>query len=423
MRSMNRATSRVKKMISVDVFPEFSAKVRRAVLSPLGFLCLAALLSLGLGLLLHPRVFTLFGVIAGCAVLGVMVPWLSMAGVSGCLNFSRARVTEGDTVSAEVTVTNRLAWPVWGLTVSKQTAGHDPKHEARLAAVPGRRRSSHSWTFTPPCRGVYPVGRATLSTGFPFGLWHSRSDITVERELLVWPTTFPVGPPPVGSGEEQVDGNVSRNKVGTSGDVLGVRPYRRGDSTRRIHWAQSAKHDRLIVCELQSNTRSMIQIVLDVNPDSHVGDGPDGSLEWAIRVAASMAKDWLEAGAVVGLVHGGGEIPPMGGTTHTTRILDSLARVTPTPKVNLGDLLACPKCRSFREGVQVIVTTGKGMAPSHCGHCRDAHQRWVVLGHNGFTDDPQGDVIRPTGTWLWLDSPDRVPARLRSGWEEAVHGS
>ena len=423
MPTPSRPASLLQKLLAVDVFPEFSVKVRRAVLSPLGFLCLAALLSLALGLLLHPRVFTLFGVIAGCAVVGVMVPRLTVVGLTGSLKFARARATEGESVAAEITVTNRLPWPAWGLTVSGREGQESGEDGARLSAVPGRRLSAHEWEFAPPCRGVYPVGIPTIGTAFPFGLWQARRDVSVERELIVWPKTYPVGPPPTFGGEEQPDGNVSRNKVGTSGDVLGVRPYRRGDSPRRIHWAQSAKHDRLIVCELQSNARPVIQIVLDVNPGVHAGAGGDGSLEWAVRVAASMAKGWLDDGAMVGLVHAGDEIAPTGGASHTARIMDSLARVTPASATNLGDLLACPKCRSFREGVQVIVTTDAGMSPLACGHCRDGHQRWVVLGRAGFAEDGAEAKDRPGDAWLWLDSPRSVPGRLRSGWEEAVHGS
>ncbi len=410
-------------LVTADHFPGFSARVRRIVLSPLGFLSLAACLSLALGLLLHPRVLTLFATIAAVATLGVMIPWVSAAGLGGSLRFSRHRVTEGEAVTAELTLTNRLPWPLWGLSVSDRTANTEPQPEVKLSAAPGRSQSTQCWAFTPPCRGGYPAGRPAVVTGFPFGLWHVESAITVGRSLVVWPRTYPVGPPPLSDGEEQVEGNVSRNKVGSSGEVLGVRPYRRGDLPRRIHWPQSAKRDQLIVCELQSNARPVIQIVLDLHPKVHAGVGPDSTLEWAVRVAASMASGWLEAGAMVGLALSGKDIPATGGSAQRTRILDTLALAAPAPGHPLADVLALPNCRSFRDGVQVIITTDRGMTGSPRGSDPDGRRRWVVLACVGFTDGGGPAAVSLPAAWLTLDSPHSVPERLRSGWREAVHGS
>ena len=65
---------------------------------------------------------------------------------------------------------------------------------------------------------------------------------------------------------------LARDRPGTWGDVLGVRPYRRGDVLRRIHWPQSARHGQLVVCEVQAS-RPSVQIVLDTHPESHWARG------------------------------------------------------------------------------------------------------------------------------------------------------
>jgi uncharacterized protein (DUF58 family) len=170
-------------------------------------------------------------------------------------------------------------------------------------------------------------------------LWEAKRELAVDAPLVVWPRTFPVGPIPPVSGDRQVEGNVTRSKVGTNGDVLGLRPYRRGDLPRRIHWGQSARQDRLIVCELEANSRPMIQIVVDADPSVHVGNGPASSREWAIRLAASFAKGWLEDGAQVGLAWGGHDVAPTSGQSQACRILDALARNTSHMRQNRW-----PKC-------------------------------------------------------------------------------
>jgi len=221
-----------------------------------------------------------------------------------------------------------------------------------------------------------------------------------------------------------VEGNVSRSKVGTNGDVMGVRPYRRGDSPRRIHWGQSAKHDRLVVCELESNSRPVIQLVLDADPGVHVGVGPDSSREWAIRVVASFAKGWLEDGAQVGLAWGGHDIPPASGGSQLHKILDALAGLPAETPQPLADVLSCPKCRGFREGLQVIVTTDRTHAHGGCGACESEDQRWVVLKTSAFADSgDHPECGRCPTPWLSLDSAESIPALLKAGWREARHGS
>jgi uncharacterized protein (DUF58 family) len=227
-------------------------------------------------------------------------------------------------------------------------------------------------------------------------------------------------------GDRQVEGNVSRNKVGSNGDVLGVRPYRRGDSPRRIHWGQSARHDRLIVCELQANARPVVQLVLDADPAVHVGHGPESSREGAIRIVASLAKGWLAAGVEVGAVWNGQVIPAASGPKQGNALLDALARLPDTSGTPLRETLSVAACHSFTDGLQVIVTTDAGVNRATDGPV-EQYQRWVVLQVEGFLGIAAQPVARPARLsirpWLLIDTPEQIPLLLRGGWKEALHGS
>ncbi len=251
---------RLRSLATHDFFPEISAKVRRLLCNPLGVLLLAGMASMFCGLFLHPQGFVLCGGVLVVVALGVIWPWLSLRRLIGSIAFDRSRATEGEAVGVRLTLRNRLPWSAWGLAV-KDGFGESAGPIAGIASAPRRRTGLCRWDFTPTHRGVYPLTPPRLTTGFPFGLWENSRQLTVEKSLVVWPRTYPVGPIPPVSGDRQVEGNVSRSMVGTQGDVLGVRSYRRGDSPRRIHWGQSARHDRLIVCELESNSRPVIQLV------------------------------------------------------------------------------------------------------------------------------------------------------------------
>jgi uncharacterized protein (DUF58 family) len=361
--------------------------------NPLGILSLTALVALLCGLFLHAQGFVLFGSVLAVIALGVLWPWLSLRGLRGSVSFetlqTTGRAVEGERVTVCLTLDNRLPWAAYGLGVraglsDPSTRDGADQHSVNIASSPGRRTASCRWAFTPERRGVYPLATPFLVTGFPFGLWENKRALSVQAPLLVWPRTYAVGPVPMVSGDEQVDGNVSRNKVGSNGDVLGVRPYRRGDAPRRIHWGQSARHDRLIVCELQANARPVIQLVLDADPKVHSGHGTHGSREWAIRIVASLAKGWLAAGVEVGAVWNGQAIPTASGSRQLNTLLDALAKLPDTSGRSLSKALASPACRGFTNGLQVIVTTDVGIGRLNSSVSAGEHQRWVVLHSHGF---------------------------------------
>lgn len=414
---------RLQRLANYDYFPNFSAHVRRTLYNPLGVLLLAAIVALLCGAFLHAQGFVLGGGLLFVVFLGVCWPWLTLRGLQAALEFANPRGREGETVAVQLRIGNRWWWPAFGLAVKGGFGTDATQPVAACAVVPRRRMVVCQWSLTPPCRGIYPTTPPRLSTGFPFGLWENRRAVQTPTELLVWPRIYPVGPMPPVSGDRQVEGNVTRNQVGTGGDFMGVRPYRRGDSPRRIHWAQSARHDRLIVCELQMNSRPLIQIVLDTEASVHAGEGAQSSFEWAVRMAASFAYGWLEHGAQVGLVYGEQDIAPASGAVQTTRLLDELARVT-TTTTPLAQVLTCPHCRGFRDGLQVIITTD--LAAHHaCAVCVAEEQRWVILASSVFTHEHTATCTHGhhPQAWLYVDSAAAIPTLLRSGWREAQHGS
>ena len=161
---------------------------------------------------------------------------------------------------------------------------------------------------------------------------------------------------PEAEGSHASDGLATRDRAGHWGDPLGVRPYRRGDPLRRVHWGLTARHGELIVRELQSNAVPRVQIVLDAHPAAHAGSGPDGSREWAIRVAASLAEGWIGQGAEVELVLDGEPGPVtrrLGPGTHRRPCSmpwrDSAPAATGTSR-NCCDLAECRRSRPRTAG-------------------------------------------------------------------------
>lgn len=393
--------------------------------SAFGSLCLVAAAALLCGLFLHAHAWVLLFSVLGALLLGTVWPWVIVRGLRGRLAFAQRRVREGERVAVRLELTNWLPLGAWGLRI-KGDFGQASAAALSLAVVPGWRTTTFTWDFVPECRGEYPCRGVTLATGFPFGLWEAGRSMAVEGRVFVWPRTFPVGPvPEAAASDRSREGVVLQNKVGDSGDLLGLRPYRRGDALRRVHWIQTARQDCLIVREQQASAFPRIQIVLDAEPSSHAGTRPDSSLEWAVRIAASLTRDALRQQAVVGLVAADRVVPADGGPVQERELLDVLARLAAADAPCLTSLLRSPACAGVADGLQLIVTTDRGLARLPADLVRCPGRRFVCLRAASFE---KGDIHlfqRENDECplfaCRIDDAARVPEQLAVAWREVVH--
>lgn len=419
------------RLLTYDCFPQFSAQVRKRLATPLAWLLIGAMLAATCAMMVSPRVWTIFAGLLTLIALGIAWPWLTLSALRLWIAFARDRTVEGEEVRVTACVENLWLLPAYGLTlqggIRRGASECDLEGElaVRLPRCPAFSKTECHWKFVPRQRGEYPVHAPQLATGFPFGLWETTRATESATSLIVWPATFPVGAIPMSASDAMLEGKVSRQRAGTEGELLGVRPYRRGDSPRRIHWAQSARHDRLIVCELESTARPTVRIILDLDSAIH-SQGSQGSREWAIRVAASFAKGWLNAGAQIALVGDGIDIPLSSGEGHLRRLLDGLARLPRQSDLPLEKLLeAAAPCGA---GMQLLITTDQRQRNSRRKDRLEA--RWVILKRSGFEANGgesrtwHGDGKPQAKTpWLVIDSPKEAERSLQTGWSEARHGS
>ena len=307
-------------------------------------------------------------VVSAMIAMGIAWPWLSLRGIDGELSFEQPRGCEQRPSRIRIKIRNRLPWPVWGLFVcdgftpatagDNETEGED-QELVGLATIAAWSRSDFHWEFVPRQRGEYPLRPPALATSFPFGLWRARCPLSTRGTLLVWPRAFPLdalAPPP---RQPCFGGHVELNKPGKHGEFLGVRAYQRGDSLRRVHWAKTAMHDRLMVREQQALAHRRVQIVLDANQNSYASGAPHDSLEWAIRAVASAIDSLLGEGTQLEAMLGGQRFAA--GASKRT-LFDALARLHPAQGLSLSQLVDAPAVRLFQGDLQVIVTTREALA-------------------------------------------------------------
>jgi uncharacterized protein (DUF58 family) len=193
-----------------------------------------------------------------------------------------------------------------------------------------------------------------------------------------------------------------------------------------VHWGLSARHGELIIREVQSSAVQRVRILLDPRAEAHLGSGPDGSLEWAVRVAASLAEGWIGQGAEVEFVLEGASILPRGGSaaTRSRAVLDAVARFRPSSCRYLADPAGDRVGRTSGGGLRVVVTTDLGLRDLGGEFRRREEDRFVVLIAGAFGRD--GGVYPadpwPVVPWIRIDEPGRVATCLRRCAKEVSLG-
>ena len=388
--------------------------------TPLGVLLVAAGASLVCGLFVASQGLVVFAAIAGVIAMGIVWPWVGLRGVRCQLSFPQRRGREGDSIPVNLVVTNRWPWPVWGLTIEKGFLHVDDEEDGTavaLARIGPWSRSEFQWEFVPQCRGVYPKQQPLIASAFPFGFWKVTKPITVERELVVWPLTFELSEFPLPPGRQQWVASPSDHRKGDEGETLGTRPYRMGDSLRSVHWALTARYEKFIVCERQGSAQAQATVTVDADPTIHAGGGPGSTLEWSIRIAASVAESLLQQGTRVRLRVGERMLEAASGNDGSRRLLDFLARfdaldVPPSlSRLGIADRGTRPADGEF--AIEVTTNLRESSA-----HRKGTHR--ITLNVFGFADrehDAQisSDWIK---SWIDIDSASDVPAQLKRRWRQ-----
>ncbi len=83
---------------------------------------------------------------------------------------------------------------------------------------------------------------------------------------------------------------------GDNTNFIGIRPYRPGDSIRRINWKLSLKTKKTILNEFEKNVNTTISIILNMDEKMHMGRGNLSTWEYAKDITLAVATRQLNNG-------------------------------------------------------------------------------------------------------------------------------
>lgn len=235
--------------------------------------------------------------------------------------FSQDEVYEGDEIELIETVTNAKALPLtWAkaeinasrwlaFAGSQSVVTGDSRFVPSFFVLKSHHRVTRRWKVRCLRRGNYTIDRIVLITTDLFGQHSFSLPVDINIHLTVLPRP-----------RDTEESLFSQN--GLSGEVIvprrlntdpffvnGVREYTPYDSANRIHWAATAKNDRIMVRSNDSTSDQTVTILLNMQtrPDEgpYITDAED--VEHGITAAATVITQTTGIGIATRFVSNGGQ--------------------------------------------------------------------------------------------------------------------
>jgi uncharacterized protein (DUF58 family) len=321
----------------------------------LALLAIVLLVALSTG---YTMLFRLAYALALVLVISYLWSWLGVRRLRVERSARADRTEVGRTFEERLTVYNEGALPKLWLEVRD---GSDmPGHNASLV-VSLASHQHRTWRLRTLCRrrGRFQLGPIELISGDPLGLFQHRRVVGESTSLIVYPTMVDVSEFELPAGDLPGDPRLHLRTPNITPSAAGVREYASGDAFSRIHWPTTARVGKLMVKEFELDPTSDVWVVLDLDASVQAGHAPESTEEYAVTIAASLTRRFLEANRSVGLIALGGHaevLPADRGERQLLHVLESLAVVRATGTRPLAEVLSAESVRFGRNATLVVIT-------------------------------------------------------------------
>lgn len=254
----------------------------------------------------------------GMILVSFALPWLAVMSLSARRRLVRAEgpagspgPSEDETVQVELWLENGRAWPRHLLSVEYQCPIAGPADVHQRFFVPRLDGgTSLALVSTVQCqrRGLHHLGPVTVESKAPFGFFRRRRRLPSPLSVLVYPRVYPLHRLPLLEGIQGTETRPRKSREGQ--EIAGSRHYFPGDPMRHVHWRNTARSGRPMVKEFEDTQENTLVIAFDSSLD--VGQGQESTLEYGIKLAASVAGYIVNRGQSVRVATGklpGQEIP------------------------------------------------------------------------------------------------------------------
>ena len=226
----------------------------------------------------------------------------------------------------------------------------EPEDDVPQPASAWRRsRTTDSWAADRPLTVAYRLkcdapGRlafpgVALTLGDAHGLFRSRLFLRGADSVMVLPALVRSDSPrPLRKpfNVQLAHGHHRYLRAGSGTELLDLRDYIPGDPPKAIAWKVSARRDRLVTREYESEVPIRARLFVEASDAVRTGGGGRSAIAHSVTVAAGLARRLIDGRDPVGLVlfdqHGAEVLPPAPGQRHLAKILSALATAAGTPR-------------------------------------------------------------------------------------------
>jgi uncharacterized protein (DUF58 family) len=283
-----------------------------------------------------PLLYLMFSLLLATLLLGQFMPQFSLSGLVAERTAPQIAVA-GDSIRLEILLCNRGRLPRFMVEISDRFPCGAYGRTEPMCFVPYLSpRTELRQNLLVPCamRGEFKLGPLQLASAFPLGIAR-KSKVTEERPpaILVYPATFPIANLPIAPATAtEREAGESVSIAGGCEEFFGIREYREGDPIRKVHWPSSARRNRLVVKEMEVRVSAQVTLLLDLYQPAHTGSDAEHSLEYTVKIAASLCLHILERQHQVQLMGYGDQLhlsPCRTGNEHLREVMTMLAKIRP----------------------------------------------------------------------------------------------
>ena len=322
---------------------------------------------------------------------------------------------EDDVARISVDLRNRSFLPKFLVTLWEECPLAAPGNERQgffIGSVGPRAVLTLNYDVDCHQRGVYSFGPLRVQTSAPFGLFRAGRAVHAPMQATVYPKILPIETP---ANEGPLQGDIATTSTpGPSGEFRGSREYQTTDSPRSIHWRNSAKQGHLMVREFDRLPQGEVRVAF--NPEDDLGVGRHTTLEYAIKIAATLARRSFQDGRPFRIWPGGRDSALA--TWHG--VLEHLARLRPSADPSIRQMLG----QGRQPGASVVIVSAADRPT--LGLLQQQHQAaggfTVVLlkGFGGREDPVAQESMMQMGAKVVVCTPGLLPEAMeRLGMEMA----
>ena len=254
-----------------------------------------------------------------------------------------------------------------------------PEHRASWVINALGAHRTRGWAVRTVCRqrGRFTLGPISLISSDPFGLFERRKHLPATSTIVVYPLTVDLSQFDLPSGELPGGGAIRRRTHYVTTNISGVRDYFPGDSFNRIHWPSTARAGHLIVKDFELDPTANVWLFLDMQGGVQADRLQEEAArqvpplwptrptlapsteEYAVTIAASVAKHMLARGKAVGLIAYGQKreaLSPDRSDRQMTKIMETLAVIRATGSIPMAQIIAAEGRGLGRNASALVIT-------------------------------------------------------------------